>query len=154
DRGVSLAEGDGWTPAAVPGRRHLAALLVRAGKAATVREAFVRYLGDDGDVALPPPALPTDEAIALVRGAGGVAAWAHPSYDDDTRRVLTELRDLGLAAVEVDYPSARPAKRRRLRAAAAELGLAVTGGSDCHGPDAPRQAVGACGVTTQELEAL
>ena len=47
----------------------------------TVREAFTRYLGDGGRVAVPRVGLPVAEALALVRGAGGVAAWAHPSYD-------------------------------------------------------------------------
>jgi hypothetical protein len=56
--------------------------------------------------------------------------------------------------VEVDFPSCRPSRRRELRAWAKELGLAVTGGSDCHGPGQPCHAVGACGVTRQELEAL
>jgi len=63
------------------GRRNLAELLVRANKTATVREAFQRYLSDHGRAAVPKRRLPVAEAIALVRGAGGVAAWAHPTYD-------------------------------------------------------------------------
>jgi predicted metal-dependent phosphoesterase TrpH len=155
-RGVSLEEQDVRAAAdrGVPGRRALAELLVRAGKAVSVRAAFASYLGDSGGVTVPSVGLPVAEAIALVRRAGGVAAWAHPSYDEDTPRRLAVLRELGLQAVEVDYPSLQGAKRRRLRAAAADFGLAVTGGSDCHGPDVLRRAVGVCGVTVQELETL
>jgi predicted metal-dependent phosphoesterase TrpH len=154
--GVSLDEGEVRAQASVgvPGRRGLAELLVQAGKAATVREAFVRYLGDLGRVTVPAGGLPAAEAVALVRAAGGVAALAHPPYDEGTRQELLELRDLGLQAVEVDFPSCQGSKQRRLRALAAELGLAATGGSDCHGPGPARRAVGVCGVTTQELEAL
>jgi predicted metal-dependent phosphoesterase TrpH len=138
----------------VPGRRGLAELLVRAGKAASVREAFARYLGDLGRVTVPAVGLPAAEAVALVRGAGGVAALAHPPYDEGTRQELLELRALGLQAVEVDFPGCQGAKQRRLRGLAAELGLAVTGGSDCHGPGPARRAVGVCGATTQELEVI
>jgi predicted metal-dependent phosphoesterase TrpH len=136
-----------------PGRRHLAMLLVRARRVGSVREAFARYLGDRGQVTVPKVRLPVAEAIGLVRGAGGVAGWAHPPTDC-TRENLAELRAWGLAALEVEYPSGRPSRRRYLRGLAAELGLAVTGGSDCHGPGDYRRDVGACGVSGAELEVL
>jgi predicted metal-dependent phosphoesterase TrpH len=135
------------------GRRHVAELLVRAGYAATVRQAFVRYLGDDGRVHVPHFELPVEEAIGVVRGAGGVAAWAHPSYDC-TRETLTGLRAKGLQALEVEWPSCRRSRSRELRAWAAELDLAVAGGSDCHGPGNHLRAVGAHGITVDELERL
>jgi 3',5'-nucleoside bisphosphate phosphatase len=154
--GVSLDEGEVNAQAStgVPGRRGLAELLVRAGKTATVREAFVRYLGDLGRVMVPVAGLSAGEAVALVRRAGGVAALAHPPYDEGTRQEWQELQALGLQAVEVDFPSCQGARQRRLRELAAELGLAVTGGSDCHGPGPARRAVGVCGATTQELEVI
>jgi predicted metal-dependent phosphoesterase TrpH len=135
------------------GRRHLAELVVRAGKAATVREAFQRYLGDRGRATVPKQRLPVGEAISLVRGAGGVAAWAHPSYDCSTES-LRELRGLGLQAIEASFPSCRPARERELRALASRRELLITGGSDCHGPDQPRQAIGACSITHPEFLAV
>jgi predicted metal-dependent phosphoesterase TrpH len=97
--------------------------------------------------------LPVAEAIALVRGAGGVAAWAHPTYDC-TRPSLAELRALGMRGVEADFPSASASRARDLRGWAAELGLAVTGGSDCHGPEPVARGIGTCGVTATELATL
>jgi 3',5'-nucleoside bisphosphate phosphatase len=135
------------------GRRHLAEALVRARKTATVREAFQRYLGDQGRATVPKRRLPVAEAIGLVRTAGGVAAWAHPAYDCD-QASLRELAGLGLGAVEVDFPSCRAGRAGELRRWAAALGLAVTGGSDCHGPDQPGRPLGCCGVTHQELNEL
>lgn len=132
------------------GRRNLATLLVRANRAGSVREAFARYLGDNGRVVVPKRRLPVAEALGLVRGAGGVASWAHPSYDC-TQQNLAELRALGLGAIEAEYPAYRAGRVRELRAAAAAAGLAVTGGSDCHGPE---RALGACSVTEAELEQL
>ncbi len=144
----------GVPPPAAPealGRRHLAEMLVRQGLAGSVREAFARWLHDGGRAAAPKLRLPVGEATTLVRGAGGVAAYAHPPYDC-TVDALTELRDLGLGAVEVDYPAVKASRGRELRAWAARLGLAVSAGSDCHGPG--KHAVGACTVSTEELDLL
>ncbi len=148
-RGVSV-DGEGEAPDAL-GRRHLAELMVKQGRVGSVREAFARYLGDKGEVVVPKKRRPAAEVLALVRGAGGVAAWAHPAYDC-TQAALAELRAAGLGAVEVEYPDTRRGRALELRAWAAELGLAVSGGSDCHGPG--RRSVGACTVSSEELGAL
>jgi predicted metal-dependent phosphoesterase TrpH len=147
-RGIQLNWNEPTENGRTLGRRHLAEMLVQAGQAGTVREAFLRFLGDDGPVVVPHLAVPVAEAIAVVRGAGGVAAWAHPPYDC-TREALLALRDFGLQAVEVDFPNCRPSRARELRAWAHDLGLAVTGGSDCHGPGL--HSVGSGGITVEEL---
>jgi predicted metal-dependent phosphoesterase TrpH len=151
--GVSVSDTDRLLSAspAVLGRRHLAEMLVRAGRAATVREAFTRYLHDRSRFVAPKQRVPVENAIRLVRGAGGVAAWAHPPYDC-TQEDLRELRRLGLGAVEVEFPEVRNNRGRQLRTWATELGLAITGGSDCHGPG--RRTVGACTVSAEELDRL
>jgi predicted metal-dependent phosphoesterase TrpH len=153
--GVSLDESEvrAQAESGALGRRHLAELLIKARRAGSVREAFHRYLGDKGRVAVPKLQLPVQEALALVVGAGGVAAWAHPSYDC-TRDTLLQLRAWGLRAVEANYPGFRPSRMRELRGWAAELGLAVSAGSDCHGPGHPSRAVGACTLTAEELATL
>jgi predicted metal-dependent phosphoesterase TrpH len=135
------------------GRRHLAEMLVQAKKAASVREAFQRWLGDHGRANVPKTRLPIGDALALVRAAGGVASWAHPNYDC-TRETLLELKRLGLAAIEAEYPAFRSSRVRELRQLAGELGLAISGGSDCHGPDQPRRAVGTCSIAHEELMRL
>jgi predicted metal-dependent phosphoesterase TrpH len=99
-------------------------------------------------VAVPKPSL--EEAIALVKGAGGWAALAHPGYYDTPERPIAQrlaaLKDMGLGGVEVDYPYASCSPRQwdvaregaflaALRAAAETLSLRVTRGSDCHTAD-------------------
>lgn len=135
------------------GRRNLADLLVQCHRVRSVREAFVRYLGDGNRIVAPKLRLDVAEAIRLIRQAGGVAALAHPPYDCE-QRDLAELRRQGLAAVEVAYPGGKRSWGRQLRTWASELGLAVTGGSDCHGPAKPDRSVGGQGITVGELEAL
>jgi predicted metal-dependent phosphoesterase TrpH len=135
------------------GRRTLANLLYASGKVGSVREAFDRYLADGGPADVPKQRVPLDEAIALIRGAGGISSLAHPPTTM-TLRDLTGLRDRGLQAVEADYPTHRPARSRELRDWATALGLAITGGSDCHGPDPPRRGIGCRGVSAEELSKL
>jgi 3',5'-nucleoside bisphosphate phosphatase len=153
--GVSLEEGDlpDLSGPDTLGRRNLAEVLVRARQVGSVREAFALYLKDGGRAAVPKRRLPVAAAIALVRGAGGVAAWAHPSYDC-SRETLAELSDWGLGAVEAEYPAHRAGRGRELRELAAACGLAITGGSDCHGPEPMRRAIGACTVSADELAEL
>ena len=136
-----------------PGRRTLAVLVAAQGKAATTDAAFARFLRDGGPVCVPKRRWPVADALALVRGAGGVSSWAHPP-DTVTLEQVIELRELGLNALEVVYPSFAAARRQRLRDLAQTAGLAVSGGSDCHGPTPTRRAVGAFAVTRTELDRL
>jgi len=138
---------------AVLGRRNLADLLVAQRKVSTVREAFLRYLGNNSRATVPKQCLPVEEALQLVRTAGGIASWAHP-WDRDVWPTLVQLTTWGLGAVEAEYPTHRPTKVQTLRRMASELKLAITGGSDCHGPGEPRRVPGARSVTRDELDRL
>ncbi len=135
------------------GRRHLAGLLVRAGVARSRFDAFRRFLNPITSEVTAGHLTPVAEVIRLVHDAGGVCSLAHPPEDAD-ESLLTSLRRFGLQAVEVAFPAATAGRTERLRGLAAKLGLAVTGGSDCHGPEPAGRAVGARGVTRDELDAL
>lgn len=134
------------------GRRHLAELLVRQGKAGSIREAFQRWLRDGTEVVVAKKRLPVAEAIGLVRAAGGVATWAHPTYDGSTPGRVAELAAVGLGGIEVEYPETTNSHKNALRALASRHDLAVTGGSDCHGPG--KREVGACTISDDQLEQL
>ena len=136
-------------PRATLGRRHLADWLVKTGQVPSHREAFARHLGDDGPAQVEKPRLPWDRAIALIRGAGGVAGLAHPPYDLRSS-TLRELADAGLGAIEVGGPGVDARVGRRWRAWADEMGLAPIAGSDFHAADRPGRWVGA--VTTPEAD--
>src|SRR5205085_12026336 len=109
DEALIAADGGGSL-----GRRNLAELLCAHGRVGSVREAFDRYLADGGPADVPKERLPFDEAIALVRGAGGVTSLAHPrlmlAFDD-----LKNLAERGLQAIEVEYPTHRANRTRELR---------------------------------------
>ncbi len=151
--GVPISADTAATLPASPGRPHMANLLVKAGHVKTYGEAFGRFLHPGGPLDLPKLRLPVDEAIALVRGAGGVASWAHPPADCSLEQV-NELRAMGLNALETEYPWPSKQTRNQLRRLAAQAGLAVTGGSDCHGPGSSRPVVGTHGLSAMQLTAL
>jgi predicted metal-dependent phosphoesterase TrpH len=135
------------------GRRHVAALLVACGIAKTRDEAFGRYVHRLHARILPKKSLPIGDAIQLVRAAGGVTSLAHPPADltDDDFRTL---RDVGLDALEAEYAWKRSSASARLREAASRLGMLVTGGSDCHGPDPAHRRIGSEAVATDQFEKL
>lgn len=150
--GVPLREEDvPVAPLETLGRPHLARLIVQAGRAGSVREAIQRFLLDGSPYVVAKVRLPLAEAVGLVRAAGGVTALAHP-WHQITRETLRAMTEVGLTAVEVEYPDFKASRSRQLRDWAAELGLVVSGGSDCHGPG--RRPVGSRTVSRAELEAL
>ncbi|NOT06647.1 MAG: PHP domain-containing protein [Gemmatimonadales bacterium] len=119
---------------AAMGRPHLARVLVRLGKVATVDEAFGQWLGR-GRPAYVEKTLPTFREVAeLVHSVGGLVSAAHLK-DRGTRAALTAFKEEGLDAVETRHPSHSGDARAKFTALAASLGLLRTGGSDWHGDD-------------------
>ena len=137
------------------GRPHLGRALVEAGHAADLTDAFERYIGGGRPAYVPRPRVDPADAIALVRGAGGVPVLAHPFSVGGVEGVLDRLVPAGLAGMEVDYGAYTPEDRDVLRQIAARRGLIATGGSDYHGPDlrAARE-LGSAPVRVEAVAAL
>lgn len=119
------------------GRPHMAALLVEKNVVATLPQAFSRYLGNNGPAYVSRERFDMADAVAMIRNAGGVAVLAHPGLTPaimaDLHGILASMATLGVEGVEVYYPAHGRNVVRALTEAAAELGLAMTGGSDYHG---------------------
>jgi hypothetical protein len=152
---VCAQSGDG-----VVGRPHIARVLVAKGYVASVRDAFTPgFIADGGKADVPKQALSPVEAVRLVRDARGVAVVAHPGVGHHEGRaqplsveLLTQMRDAGMAGLEVDHPDHDPLTRERLRVIADELGLIVTGGSDFHGDEG--HVIGRTTTSPESFEAL
>jgi 3',5'-nucleoside bisphosphate phosphatase len=122
----------------VVGRPHIARAMVAAGTVGSVEEAFTsEWLGPGGRAYVCRYALDPQDAVELVRAAGGVTVLAHPLAGRRGAPVpadlIVSLAGAGLTGLEVAHPSHDADQRAMLNGLAAELGLAVTGGSDDHG---------------------
>ncbi|PSR14761.1 phosphatase [filamentous cyanobacterium CCP3] len=119
-----------------PGRPHLATALVKAGHAATKREAFDRWLGDHGPAYVQYEKFSAAEGIQLLRDCGAVPVWAHPYLfkGSTVDALMPQLVEAGLMGVEVYHPHHSPSDVRRLEDYCRHYGLLMTGGSDYHGP--------------------
>lgn len=122
------------------GRPTIARALVAAGHAASVTEAFGRFLGRGGPAYVPRPTLDPATAIRLVREAGGLAVLAHPADLLLDERLLPELVAVGLAGLEVHYRGYPRDVVDALADLAARYRLLATGGTDYHGDDGPYEA--------------
>jgi hypothetical protein len=137
------------------GRPHVARAIVAAGAAATVKEAFDRYLGEGRPAYVGRYRLTAEQAVQLVRGAGGVATLAHPGVSKVGRDELGRLRRMGFDGLEVQHPEHSPGQVESLRRAAAELGLVPTAGTDFHGPAInPGRELGGSDMAASDLAAL
>ena len=123
------------------GRPHIARMLVAKGVVGSMMQAFEKYLGRDGSAYMPRPVPTAEEAITVLRAAGGISVLAHPQQMDpglDRLPVLLKaLVEIGLDGVEGYYPTHSAKTRRKIVAAAGTYGLVLTGGSDFHGDIRP-----------------
>lgn len=137
------------------GRPHVAKAIVAAGHAATVREAFDRYIGEGSPAYVQRYRLEAAEAVALVRGAGGTVTVAHPGITGLERGELRRLREAGIVGLEVAHPEHNPSMREKYGRLATELDLVPTAGSDFHGAAvSPGRQLGAVSMTEEALARL
>lgn len=125
-------------------RPQIAQMLVDAGHVTSIAQAFDTYLAEDGPAYVPHRGASPMEVVELVARGGGAASLAHPGYrgagpgkpKDD---LVAPLAEAGMVALEAFHSSHDEAMQSHYVALAARQGLAVTGGSDYHGPGARRE---------------
>jgi predicted metal-dependent phosphoesterase TrpH len=118
-------------------RPHIAQAMVEAGVVETEKDAFDRWIGDGKPAHVPKHALDPLDALALIRGAGGLCVLAHPGMWGDESSVpevlVAAMAGEGMVGLEVDHTDHDPEEREHWRRLADRLHLISTGGSDCHG---------------------
>lgn len=117
------------------GRKHVAQALVQKGYAASIGQAFEKYL-TKGKLGYVPRELPVpSKVIAALRDFGLVPVLAHPGRIRQEGRHLEALlkvwQSAGLMGIEAYHPS--HGDNRCFDQFAREQKLLVTGGSDYHG---------------------
>ncbi len=122
-----------WSGGKTIGRPHVARAIVEAGAATSIKEAFDRYLGEGRAAYVQRYRLEAEEAVRLVRGAGGTVTVAHPGVSKLERHHLVRLRAAGVDGLEVHHVDHVPSQREKYLRIAEELELVPTAGSDYHG---------------------
>jgi hypothetical protein len=114
------------------GRPHIARA---AGATGDLGPFFEEYLVP-GAKAFVPRRWPTaEQAIALIREAGGIAVIAHPYWDISAPHEVDDLiRSLEADGVETYYPTHSKEQTEHLLELCTELALVPTASSDYHGP--------------------
>lgn len=125
----SILERAGSAPV---GRPHIAAVMHEMGYISSTREAFSKYIGDNGPAYEAKLNFPVQKCINLIRNSGGVATLAHPG-DYVKSSLIYKFVTFGLDGIEVYHPSHNPDTEKRLRILSGQYGLLSTGGSDFHG---------------------
>ena len=119
------------------GRPHLADALVAKGHVSSRDEAFSIFLHNGSKFYINHYSPSPQDAIRLIKEAGGVAIIAHPLASRSGRKIKQEtLRELiaaGLDGIEVDHRDHSEEERSYLLRLAIENQLIVTGSSDYHG---------------------
>lgn len=135
---ISMADVESVKPiGATLGRPHLADALVKNGVVASRDEAFSHLLHNESPYYVAHLAPTPEDAISMIRSAGGVAVIAH-AFASHRGKVLTTndflpLKNAGLNGIEVNHRDHNNDERIALAQIARELDLIITGASDYHG---------------------
>lgn len=138
-------------------RPHFARWLMEHGFAASIKDAFERYLLPDSPVATRcyeerwHPS--QEDAFRTIHAAGGICVMAHPKYwrtDWKTtgpdyaaaERELEALKERGLDGIEALYQANTNEENVEFTRIATKLGYLKTGGSDFHGANKPAIPLG------------
>jgi len=150
---VEACSGDG-----VIGRLHFAQALIHRDYVATPEEAFSLYLGKGAPAYVDRFRLYPEEAITLIRGAGGLAVLAHPfTWFDTLAELETALLPLiahGLHGIEAYYAGHTLEQTVDLLRLATRHNLLRSAGSDYHGANRSDTPLGALSTPDEQLRPL
>lgn len=117
-----------------PGRLHVARAMVEAKYVENLKQAFNKYLYDDGPAYASGTEILAETAIKIICRTGGVSALAHPWALKNPVSVVRSLKAAGLHGIEVYRGDGKVAGFSELADAYELLKL---GGSDFHGRGGP-----------------
>ena len=129
------------------GKPHFARALVEKGYVPTIADAFKpgQYLGTDEIQALDTERMATQDAIDLIKAAGGMAVLAHPckikgigerksdEFKKNFEELIKKLKKMGLKGLECIYPDHDVEDQWYFVGVAGKYHLHVTEGTDFHG---------------------
>jgi predicted metal-dependent phosphoesterase TrpH len=134
------------------GRPHIAEAMIQAGYVGSTQQAFSEYLGRGQLAYVPRFKLAPEDAISLIRDAGGLAVLAHPWY---AQHLVGQLAKAGLGGIEAYYTGYSIDMSGALERLANQHKLLCTGGSDFHGKERiPSNVLGGVSLPAHCLESF
>ncbi len=135
------------------GRLHLATILLKYGKVATIKQAFDKYLADSAPVYVADLKPTPFEIIKLIHQAGGISVLAHPMIAN-IDELIPQFVEAGLRGIEVYYPNTAEVVIEHYAGIAQKHQLYVTGGSDAHGSVKKNTFIGRLKIPYELVEKL
>ena len=124
-------------PGATLGRPHLADALIAKKIVASRDEAFTELLHNNSKFYISHYSPTPEDAIKLIKQAGGVAVIAHPLASLRGRTVSIDsfksMVEAGLDGIEISHRDQSEDERQLLREVVEQYGIIATGSSDYHG---------------------
>lgn len=115
------------------GRPHVAEALLEKGYIADVSQAFNGLIGRNDRAYVEREKMTPREAVEIIVRLGGIAVLAHPRDLENLDDLLVDLKEAGLAGIEVYYQDYDEPTIQRLLETARRHNLLPLGGSDYHG---------------------
>jgi len=139
---------------AVITRAHFAKQLTKKGYVKTSKEAFDKYLNENGPFYVNRKFITPEEAIDLILEADGIPVLAHPLLyklaPAELDTLILRLKTHGLMGLETIYSTYSKEDQNVVRYLASKHHLAITGGSDFHGENKPDIKLGS-GMNNLEI---
>ena len=136
------------------GRPHVARVLMRKGIVTGFQEAFDRFLGYGASCYVPKKVLSLEDVVSVIKGAGGVAAWAHPGANIRKKKLRDRILGCGVEGIEAWHPNHSEEISRLAVKEAERRGLVCTGGSDYHFDEAMKASIGEIEVPYDSVREL
>lgn len=131
---------------AVITRAHFAKLLARKGYVTSTKEAFEKYLDEEGPYYVNRRYITPEQAVEAILQADGIPVLAHPMLyelpDEELEQLVARLKEHGLQGIETIYSTYSPSEEKKVRNLAEKYQLKITGGSDFHGEVKPDISIG------------
>jgi predicted metal-dependent phosphoesterase TrpH len=124
------------------GRPHVARVLMRKEIVTGFQEAFDRFLGYGASCYVPKRVLSLEDVVSVIKGAGGVAVWAHPGANIRKKKLRDRILGCGVEGIEAWHPNHTEEISRLAVKEAERRGLVCTGGSDYHFDEAMKASIG------------
>ena len=140
----------------VPGRPHIAELMVKKNYVSNISEAFSKYLGNGKIDGIDNHQLDIKEIINLAKQSKSLVFLAHPHtlmsnklysksdnwIDNKFHNYIQTLKDMDIDGIEVYYPGYSHNTINTLLEVCENQNLLVSGGSDFHGSRKPNNLLG------------